>query len=314
MGPLVMALGCRTGRVAGPGGAVRFGLIADIHPDVLPDGRARVQAFVAAMEAAQVDFILHLGDFCSPEPGYWRYLQAWNEFRGPRYSVLGNHDMDGGHLREVAAGFYGMPGPHYTFEAGPMRGIVLDGNESGGRARGTKRYLGPEQLEWLRVQLATGDRPAALFIHQPFDADHSMCLENSAAVRAVVEDAQRARTGSVVAVFGGHQHLDYVTLVNGVRYIHINSAAYWWLDDPTAARETYPHEVHRVYRHLKSVAPYRDPLWALVTVDFGRSEIRLEGRRSEWVGPNPWARGEREAWPAEHLHPAILDRQLRLRG
>lgn len=37
---------------------VRFGLIADIHPDVLPDGLERVQAFVSAMTEARVDFVI----------------------------------------------------------------------------------------------------------------------------------------------------------------------------------------------------------------------------------------------------------------
>jgi hypothetical protein len=39
--------------VGGGGGRVRFGLIADIHPDVLPDGLERVQAFVKAMTEAK---------------------------------------------------------------------------------------------------------------------------------------------------------------------------------------------------------------------------------------------------------------------
>jgi hypothetical protein len=43
--------------VGGSGGRVRFGLIADIHPDVLPDGLARVQAFVKAMTKPCLLFI-----------------------------------------------------------------------------------------------------------------------------------------------------------------------------------------------------------------------------------------------------------------
>ena len=73
---------------------VRFGLIADIHPDVMPDGIERVRAFVAAMQRAKVDFILQLGDFCWPAPRNRPFLEAWNQFPGPRFHVLGNHDMD----------------------------------------------------------------------------------------------------------------------------------------------------------------------------------------------------------------------------
>ena len=293
-------------------GRVRFGIIADIHPDMLPDGLARVRAFVAAMEAARVDFILQLGDFCWPAPSNLPYLQAWNAYRGRAYHVLGNHDMDEGYTREQTVAFCGMPGMHYTFDAGPLRGIVLDGNEPGGKASGYRRFVAAEQLAWLERRLAEADRPVALFIHQPFDADHPDCLENAAEVRSVVERAQMAHPGRILAVFCGHLHMDYERTVRGVRYLQINSAAYWWLNNPAARRETYPPEVHRKYRYLTHVAAYRDPLWAVVTVDLSRGEMVIEGRRTDWIGPDPWARGETTERPRENLHPWITDRSLKI--
>lgn len=295
-----------------PSGRVRFGLISDIHPDMLPDGLDRVRAFVTAMQAARVDFILQLGDFCWPAPSNRRYLEAWNEYRGPAYHVLGNHDMDDGYTREQTVAFCGMPAMHYSFEAGPMRGIVLDGNEPGGKASGYRRFVGPEQLAWLEHELNRGDRPALLFIHQPFDADHQDSLENAATVREVVERAEKARPGAVLAVFSGHLHMDYERVLNGIRYVEINSTAYWWLNNPAARRETYPSEVHQKYRYLTHVAAYRGPLWAVVTVDFDRGELVLEGRRTEWVGPDPWTRGETTERAHEGIHPWISDRRLKL--
>ena len=76
--------------------------------------------------------------------------------------------------------------------------------------------------------------------------------------------------------------------------------------------ETYPPEIHKKYKYLTHVAAYRDPLWALVTVDLDRGELVLEGRRTEWVGPDPWARGETTPRPREDLHPWISDRRLKL--
>jgi hypothetical protein len=296
-----------------PAGRVRFGLIADIHPDMLPDGLNRVQAFVAAMKEAHVDFILQLGDFCWPAPSNRPYLQAWKEYQGPAYHVLGNHDMDDGYTREQTVAFCGMPGMHYTFDAGPIRGIVLDGNEPGGKASGYRRFVGTEQLAWLERELQEADRPCLIFIHQPFDADLRDYIENGPAVRKVVEHAQQQHPGKVVAVFCGHLHLDYERVVNGVRYLQINSAAYWWLNNAAARRETYPPEVHRKFRYLTHVAAYRDPLWSVVTLDFDRGELVLEGRRSEWVGPDPWTRGETTDRPREQLHPWISDRQFKLK-
>ncbi|MCC6232798.1 MAG: metallophosphoesterase family protein [Verrucomicrobiales bacterium] len=295
-----------------PSGRLRFGLIADIHPDMLPDGRDRVRAFVATMQAARVDFILQLGDFCWPAPSNRRYLEAWNEYRGPAYHVLGNHDMDEGYTREQTVAYCGMPGMHYTFEAGPIRGLVLDGNEPGGKASGYRRFMGPEQLAWLEGELKRADRPVMLFIHQPIDADLPDYLENSASVRAVLEQAESQRPGTVLAVFSGHLHMDYERVVKGIRYVQVNSAAYWWLNNPAARRETYPSEVHQKYRYLTHVAAYRDPLWALVTVDLDRRELQIEGRRTEWIGPDPWTRGETTDRPHEHIRPQISDRRMKV--
>ena len=82
--------------------AVRFGLISDVRQDVMPDGVERLRAFVAAMQQAKVDFILQLGDFCQPGERNKDFLSVWNAFAGPRWHVLGNHDMDGGGKKDAA--------------------------------------------------------------------------------------------------------------------------------------------------------------------------------------------------------------------
>lgn len=313
IGPAALALAARAGWSADEKPAprrLRFGLISDVHQDVMPDGVDRIRAFVEAMEKAKVDFILHLGDFCQPHPRNRPFLEAWNAFSGPRYHVLGNHDMDGGFKRDQTAAFYGIKGPYYTFPAGPALGIVLDGNESGGKTKGYARFVGPTQLAWLERELAQADRPVFLFIHQPLD--HPDGIVNGAAVRAVIEQAEAARPGRVLAVFCGHFHQDYERLVNGVRHVQINGASYVWLPDK-AARETYPSEVHRQHPHLRNVAAYREPLWAVVSLDLDRGGLAVEGKRSEWVGPDPWQRGAGEKeYPRELCRPSVSDRKFTL--
>jgi 3',5'-cyclic-AMP phosphodiesterase len=289
---------------------LRFGLISDIHQDVMPDGIQRVKAFVAAMEAEGADFILQLGDFCQPHPRNKPFLAAWNAFRGPRYHVLGNHDMDSGYQREQTAAFFGMPATHYAFTAGPVRCVVLDGNEPGGKAKGYKRFIAKPQLAWFEGELARADRPILIFIHQPLDADDG--IENAAVVRAAIERTEAARPGRVAAVFAGHLHADYERLVHGVRYLEINSASYWWLSNPAAYRETYPPAVHKAHPYLNHVAAYREALWAVVTLDFDRGEMVVEGRRSAWVGPDPWQRGDKTPLPHEQIHPAISDLRVKV--
>jgi hypothetical protein len=290
---------------------VTFGLISDVHQDVMPDGVERIRAFVDAMTKAKPDFILQLGDFCQPKPANRKFLDAWNSFAGPRYHVLGNHDMDGGFTSTQTCAFLGSPAPYYAFTAGPIRGVVLNGNEPGGKATGYKRFIGAEQLAWLERELARSDRPAVIFIHQPMDDANggSIGLENSAAVRAVIEKA----SSKVAAVFSGHFHLDYHRVVNGIHHLQINSASYLWLGNEKLARETFPPEIHNAFKSLKNVAAYREPLWALVTLDFERGTLVVEGKHSEWIGPDPWQRGATEKdISRETTRPAISDRRLPL--
>ena len=133
-----------------PSGRVRFGVISDIHPDMLPDGLDRVRAFVAAMEAARVDFIVQLGDFCWPAPSNRPYLEAWNEYRGPAYHVLGNHDMDDGYTREQTVALC---------ERGEL---VIEGKRT--------KWVGPDP--WTRGE--TTDRPHE-YLH-PWISDRRLKL------------------------------------------------------------------------------------------------------------------------------------------
>lgn len=289
---------------------VEFGLVSDVHQDVMPDGVERIRKFVAAMKEAEADFVLQLGDFCWPHPRNKAFLDAWNAFAGPRYHVLGNHDMDGGYKREQTVAYYGAPGRYYTFDAGPIRGIVLDTNDPGGKSRGYKKLIATDQMAWLEDALKRADRPACVFLHHPLDEGGG--IENGAAIRTLLERAEAANPGSVLAVFSGHFHQDYALEIKGVRYVQINSASYVWLPE-AAARETYPPEVHRAHPYLRNVAAYRDPLWALVTVDLDRGELVVKGTRSEWHGPDPWERGAPETgYPRDRCRPAISDRRFSL--
>jgi hypothetical protein len=45
----------------------RFGVISDVHQDIIPDAADRITAFVAAMTKARADFVVELGDFCIPK-------------------------------------------------------------------------------------------------------------------------------------------------------------------------------------------------------------------------------------------------------
>ncbi|MFT6832829.1 MAG: Icc protein, partial [Planctomycetota bacterium] len=149
---------------------LRFGLIADVHQDVMHDGVERITSFVTAMEGQDVDFVLQLGDFCQPKAANDAFIEAWRRFDGPRYHVIGNHDMDGGFSRDQVVAYYGMPSRYYSFDVQGLHCIVLDGNDPGGSSGGYARFIAKDQLDWLVEDLKQNPSPTVVFVHQPLDS------------------------------------------------------------------------------------------------------------------------------------------------
>lgn len=284
-------------------GQLRIGLISDIHHDVMHDGMQRLTAFLDAMREAKPDLLIQLGDFCKPTPANQPFLDLWNTWDGPRYHVIGNHDMDGGFRREQTVAWYGMPGRYYGFDQGGMRFLVLDGNDPGGTRGGYNRFVAKDQLAWFEGELAAASAPVVVCIHQPLDQPSGVV--NQREVREVLEKDRGAAHPGVAAVFCGHFHQDWVRRIGGIAHVQINSASYVWMPG-NARRNVYDDAAHQKHPYLNHVAPYRDPLWALATLDHDAGTLTLEGRSTEWVGPDPWERGAPETnYPRDTNRPAI---------
>ena len=266
-------------------GTVRFGVIADVHQDVMHDGPTRLAAFENAMSESKPDFVIQLGDFCVPHSRNDAFMETWRHFDGPRHHVIGNHETDGGYSREQVVEYFGMPGRYYSFDQSGVHFVVLDGNDRGGASGGYPRFIAEDQLRWLRDDLASTDRPTIVLIHQPLDSVDG--VDNRSQVRAVLEQSNETPGhAQVIAVLAGHSHVDYCRAINGIYYLMINSASYQWVGGDLR-HASYSPEVHAKAKWIDHTCPYRDPLWALVTVDLRGRSIEVEGRATEWVGPSP---------------------------
>ena len=106
------------------------------------------------------------------------------------------------------------------------------------------------------------------------------------AVRKILEDANsNAGFQKVIAAFNGHDHTDYVKEVNGIYYVHINSMSYKWVGDKYQYEERFPDEVNQRRPNLKKTVPYKDPLFAKVSI--GKGVIKVEGSQSSFIEPGP---------------------------
>ncbi len=256
---------------------VRFGICADVHREIMHDVDLRLRTFVEKMNEEEVDFIIQLGDFCQPQPHNLPFLDIWNRFDGPGYHVLGNHDMDndlGDRFDiEEAVAYFGLPHRYYSFTKKGHHFIVLDGNDEDGE----------EQLAWLRQELAETTIPVILFAHQ--SVEWTMNIGDQ--VREVLEEANRnADKKKILAVFNAHHHIDHVSIVNGIYYVHVNSMTYHFVGRNHIVQERYGRYMDRRYHKIQETAPYKDPLYAIVTIE-GDGTISIKGTQSEWVGPSP---------------------------
>lgn len=235
------AFGRRKGR------SLRFGILTDIHyADRNPNmesGRyyrqslQKVRECVEVMNREKVDFLIEIGDLKDQgdppdESETLSYLAAieseLQEFSGPVFHVLGNHDMDS--LSKIqfldqitnegqydSLNYYSFSSHGYHFE-------VLDANYSidgsdydHGDFDWTKAFIPHRQLEWLRTDLALTGKPVIVFIHHQLDSpkvpDKRHCPVNADEVRRILEDS-----GKVKAVFQGHYHKGSFSEINGIFY------------------------------------------------------------------------------------------------
>jgi len=294
---------------------IRFGACADPHKDIMHDADHRLRTFIGAANHERVDFVIQLGDFCRPYEKNRGFLSIWEGFDGARYHTLGNHDNDGGFKWEQVQQFWQMPSRYYSFDRGGWHFVVLDGNEikPENRAPGYPRYIGATQRAWVRNDLAKTHAPTIVFSHQSLE--DPLGVENAPEVRALLEQANAEAGWRKVGVcFSGHHHIDYATEMAGIHYVQVNSMSYHWLGDKYQ-HVRYSAEIDRDYPYIKYTVPYRDPLFAMVTLA-PEGRLIIAGVQSEFVGPDPWELGLKEvkgtASDRKRLTPWVSNREIQV--
>lgn len=112
----------------------------------------------------------------------------------------------------------------------------------------------------------------------------------------------------VVACFSGHDHIDHLETKDDIHYIELNSISNQWLGDGYECVR-YSEEITEKHPYIKYVAPYKDPLYSIVTLESGR--MTLKGVQSEFVGVSPKELGHSNIVSGRKVTPAISSRDLR---
>ena len=288
--------------------AVRIGVIADLHHDVMHDGIDRLDVFLKAMKRQRPQAIVQLGDFACPQPKNREIIDRFNRGHERTLHVIGNHDTDAGSTTRQCIDMWGMPDRHYVENINGVGLLVLDGNDEGSPVHqgGYPRYIGPKQAAWLKTQLKMADGPIIVACHQPLAGPWA--IDNADEIQAILETA----ADKVILVINGHSHIDHVVRVGQVTHLHINSASYQWVGGDHR-HQSYSKEIHQAHPWISCTCPYRDALFATLSIDPENHRIEVEGTSSHWVGKSPAELGldkNSELIHGEHIAPRIRDRRI----
>ena len=207
-----------------------------------------------------------------------------------------------------------MENSYYSFDKNQFHFIVLDGNDRRSENdKGYKQYIGAKQLDWLKKELTNSKYPIIIFSHQGLTTyeggeDDSYGIENNDLIRELLESHNQLNPKTkVIASFNGHTHFDYAEEINGIWYITINSMSYQWMGE-AYTHIRYSEEVDKNFRWIKYTAPHKEPLFSIVEIST-EGFIKIDGKKTEWVGPSPWEVGYPEILK-KYVRPEISKRLL----
>ena len=296
---------------------LRFGLVADVHKDLIPDANQRLEKFIDKSINSELDMVIQLGDFCMADHKNKDFMNIWETFKGPKYHVLGNHDMDR-NSKEEMLDFWGMPKTYYSYDVKGIHFIVLDANFlfQDGKFIDYKNanfyvdssmrtFIDNEQIEWFEAELKATKLPTIVLSHQSL-WHHQWGINNRLRLQEIME----AQADKIICCFNGHNHIDFHRHLNGIDYIEINSMSYQWIGEKYTSLERFPKEQYKKYPNLPHIAAYEQPLYALVTVDLS-GKLVVEGVRSTWMKPSPYDLGMPEDLYGSKATPEISNYKIK---
>ncbi len=224
---------------------VRFGLVTDLHfaergnngSRYYDQSKNKLIDAINIFNKSDLDFIIELGDFKDqgilPEKlhtiAFLKDIEkTLNQFKGPVYHVLGNHDMDSISKNEFLkhTDNFGKAKSrnYYSFVYGGIKFIVLDANynEDGsdyntGNFDWTYSMIPDDQKKWLQHELDNDQLPVIVFVHQLLDyfssAPKNVYIKNAEEIVGILEKSK-----NVLGVFQGHHHHGNYGFFNGIHY------------------------------------------------------------------------------------------------
>ncbi|QUI24698.1 metallophosphoesterase [Vallitalea pronyensis] len=289
---------------------ITFGIFTDLHGEIMPDSKKRLQVFMDDAKSRTLDFIIQAGDFAPLGSHDAKMVHIYNAFQGEKYHVLGNHDTDDC-VKEDAIHRLQIPHPYYRFKSKGFKCIVLDTNnfycedtdtyvpfdKNSLDMKRSRSCIPPEQLQWLEQELQE-DCKCLIFSHASLTGERTGIAGQESFWKVIDEVHKQAGYKKVKACFHGHDHFDSLHVHHGVYSIGIPSISNQWIGQQHVNTDVQKECLTR-YPELIHVVPYAQPLYTFVTCN--HQEIIIEGKETTYVGGKPSKYGRDMQMGYDHM-------------
>lgn len=197
-----------------------------------------IEPLIEEAKLKKYDFGVTLGDIVFDNLDVFEnYINAVTLLGMPWYNVLGNHDVnfDGGSDKDSDETFHRHFGPnYYSFDHGPTHFISLDNvhvyTPAGAQRATYKSLLGPEQLAWLKEDLAQTPKTqlVVLMMHIPFNE-----TEDKEEVFKMLNERPYALSVAAHTHFQEHRFLTSPNLSKPHHhFVNVTTCGSWWQGRP----------------------------------------------------------------------------------
>ena len=292
---------------------IRFLVFTDLHYDDVNDGDNRIDEILETARQRDPDFIVSLGDLCTPAKENASIPERFRSSGKPFYSVIGNHETARYTLSEITD-FYSIKDPYYSVVCNEYKLLFLntcyvnlsDREEifykDNFRSEGAVYPVLPaEEVRWLKRELSD-DMKYIVFSHHSLVNDFpKRGVYNRKEVRKLFEGRQ------VLLCLNGHDHGDAFSFADKVPYMTVNSANYAWLGTQIASSP----ELQEKYSYLQGMLQYKQAMSAYIEID--ENEIRIYGMDGEYLSVTPDDIGLPEyRWNGVSIRPRISSHSVKI--
>lgn len=297
-----------------------FGIMSDLHGEIMSDSNSRLIEFINYMNNNRVDFIIQIGDFTHLKFNGEEKIRLFNKFNGNKYHVLGNHDTDDC-TKEEAIQLLNMKNNYYSYKIRGFKCIVLDTNYL--YCEKTNQYidfdkfnlerdrskpcLPPDQLRWLKKEVEIDDEPIIIFSHASLINEKVGIINKQDLFKCLDDINDQAGYKKIIACINGHDHFDSLHERHGIYYIGIPSISNQWLEKGHINTDI-DKELLLTFPKLENVVPYTNPLYTIIEIN--RSYIKVKGRDSEYKNGEPIKYGQNMKIGYDYMSPNLREKVL----